>query len=118
MDAKVIPEVYQEEINGPQIQKVAGLYGTDYGCHFFFKHYHFPKRAKRNDDADEYARSDSPWSTISGVMKYYRMSYEDIVSKRSYLNIILLNAAIPGAKPKEGEETRKVHANEYFAQFM
>lgn len=51
-------------------------------------------------------------------MKYYRMSYEDIVSKRSYLNIILLNAAIPGTKPKEREETKKVHANEYFAQFM
>ncbi|UYU89421.1 hypothetical protein KQP74_15865 [Bacteroides thetaiotaomicron] len=52
------------------------------------------------------------------MMKYYRMSYEEVVSKRSYLNIMLLNAAIPGTKPKEGEETKKVHANEYFAQFM
>ncbi len=54
-------------------------------------------------------------------MKYYRMSYEEVVGKRSYLNIMLLNAAIPGTKPKEGkegEETKKVHANEYFARFM
>ncbi|MCZ2726299.1 hypothetical protein [Bacteroides caccae] len=52
-------------------------------------------------------------------MKYYRMSYEEVVSKRSYLNIMLLNAAIPGTKPRESEEkTKKVHANEYFAQFM
>lgn len=52
-------------------------------------------------------------------MKYYRMSYEEVVGKRSYLNIMLLNASIPGTKPKEGEEeTKKIHANEYFAQFM
>lgn len=92
---------------------------------FFFTHYHFPKRAKRDNEDDEYARSDSAWSTISGVMKYYRMSFEEVVSKRSYLNIILLNAAIPGSKPKN-EKTddpsrileKKIHANEYFAQFM
>lgn len=56
-------------------------------------------------------------------MKYYRMSYEEITNKRSYLNILLLNAAIPGSKPKEEEEDGKakpqqLHANEYFAQFM
>lgn len=52
-------------------------------------------------------------------MKYYRMSYEEVVSERSYLNIMLLNAAIPGTKPKDGEkETMQVHANEYFAKFM
>ena len=28
-------------------------------------------------------------------MKYFRMSYEEIVFKRSYLNIILLNRSIP-----------------------
>lgn len=55
-------------------------------------------------------------------MKYYRMSYEEVTCKRSYLNIMLLNSAIPGIKPKDGEneEGRKkqLHANEYFAQFM
>lgn len=113
--------IYQEKINGSQIQEVAGLYGTDYGCHFFFKHYHFPKRSKRDNETDEYTRSDSPWSTISGVMKYYRMSYEEVVNERSYSNIMLLNAAIPGTKPKEEgekEKSKELHANEYFAQFM
>nr|DAQ50634.1 MAG TPA: hypothetical protein [Caudoviricetes sp.] len=54
-------------------------------------------------------------------MKYYRMSYEEVVNERSYSNIMLLNAAIPGTKPKEEREEEKakeLHANEYFAQFM
>ena len=58
-------------------------------------------------------------------MKYNRMSFEEVVSKRSYLNIILLNAAIPGSKPKNEKPDdparileKKIHANEYFAQFM
>ncbi len=39
-------------------------------------------------------------------MKYFRMSYEEVVFKRSYLNLLLLNAAIPGIKPhdEDGEE--------------
>lgn len=58
-------------------------------------------------------------------MKYYRMSYEEITNKRSYLNILLLNAAIPGTKPKDEDKDevgkakpQQLHANEYFAQFM
>lgn len=52
-------------------------------------------------------------------MKYYRMSYEEVVNERSYSNIMLLNAA-PGTKPKEEreEKAKELHANEYFAQFM
>ena len=53
-------------------------------------------------------------------MKYYRMSYEEVVNERSYSNIMLLNAAIPGTKPKaeREEKAKELHANEYFAQFM
>lgn len=32
-------------------------------------------------------------------MKYFRMTYEEVVFKRSYVNLLLLNAAIPGIKP-------------------
>lgn len=32
-------------------------------------------------------------------MKYFRMSYDEVVFKRSYLNLLLLNAAIPSIKP-------------------
>ena len=39
-------------------------------------------------------------------MKYYRMSYEEVVNERSYSNIMLLNAAIPGTKPKEEREEK------------
>lgn len=58
-------------------------------------------------------------------MKYYRMSYIEVTQKRSYLTIQLLNAAIPGSKPVESDDDnvkkepeKKIHANEYFAQFM
>lgn len=32
------------------------------------------------------------------------MSYEEVVFKRSYINLILLNAAIPSIKPFDDEE--------------
>lgn len=55
-------------------------------------------------DDNEYERSDSPWGLIGGVMKYFRMSYNEVVFKRSYINILLLNRAIPGIKPFDEEE--------------
>lgn len=62
-------------------------------------------------------------------MKYFRMSYEEVVFRRSYLNLVLLNASIPGHKPygeeekSEDPETNKIpqkeiHANDYFINFM
>lgn len=66
------------------------------------------------------------------------MSYEEVVFKRSYLNLVLLNRAIPGYKPldeKEKKEQGKYietedfdeidtenegseHANDFFMNFM
>lgn len=71
-------------------------------------------------------------------MKYFRMSYEEVVFKRSYLNLILLNRAIPGYKPLDGEKKNNQgnyieneqsfeidtenedseHASDFFMQFM
>lgn len=38
-------------------------------------------------------------------MKYFRMSYEEVVFNRSYLNIMLLNRSIPSFKTDEDEES-------------
>lgn len=65
-------------------------------------------------------------------MKYFRMSYEEVVFKRSYLNLIMLNAAIPGHKPyndknqnkndeieeDDGEQSPEMHASNYFLNLM
>lgn len=59
-------------------------------------------------------------------MKYYRMSYKEVVYSRAYINVILLNASIPGTKPVEKNDRdsiqptkeKKIHANNYFSQFM
>lgn len=43
-------------------------------------------------------------------MKYFRMSYEEVVFKRSYLNILLLNRSIPSFdfdKDEEDNDTKK-----------
>lgn len=38
-------------------------------------------------------------------MKYFRMSYEEVVFNRSYLNILLLNRSIPSTKlPEDNRE--------------
>lgn len=37
-------------------------------------------------------------------MKYFRMSYDEVVSGHSYINLILLNRAIPGYKPSDEKE--------------
>lgn len=52
-------------------------------------------------------------------MKYFRMSYEEIVFRRSYINIILLNRSIPSYKtdddddnPKQQSGKKKIFSNE------
>ncbi len=40
-------------------------------------------------------------------MKYFRMSYEEVVFRRSYLNILLLNRSIPSFDyDKEGDNDK------------
>ena len=71
-------------------------------------------------------------------MKYFRMSYEEVVFNRSYLTIMLLNKAIPNYKSKDkngtvgsnsngkhaaGESVKHIkpetqHASQFFQQFM
>lgn len=61
-------------------------------------------------------------------MKYFRMDYEEILNRRSYKNIVLLNASIPSYdtdtdKDESEEEERKEkfvprHANEIFDQLL
>ena len=57
-------------------------------------------------------------------MKYFRMDYAEIVMKRSYKNILLLNASIPSYKSadkgkggKDGK-TEPQHANDIFDALM
>ncbi len=40
-------------------------------------------------------------------MKYFRMSYEEVVFKRSYLNILLLNRSIPSIKLEDDDDGGK-----------
>lgn len=37
-------------------------------------------------------------------MKYFRMSYKEVVSERSYINILLLNLSIPRYTDKSKNE--------------
>lgn len=65
-------------------------------------------------------------------MKYFRMSYEEVVFNRSYLNIMLLNRSIPswddeetniGKKDNHNINThqtikKSVHASDFFMDMM
>ena len=70
-------------------------------------------------------------------MKYFRMSYEEVVFNRSYINIMLLNRSIPTfntKKDKDGESDninnkkfthkehhnieKSQHANDFFMGMM
>lgn len=44
-------------------------------------------------------------------MKYFRMSYEEVVFKRSYLNILLLNRSIPSYKSFTDEDYKTTPKN-------
>ena len=71
---------------------------------------------------------------MGGVIKYFRMSYEEVVFKRSFLNIMLLNRSIPSFKLDNdrgnptlhgGSGKTKVvprkdsqHHSDFFMQFM
>ena len=65
-------------------------------------------------------------------MKYFRMSYEEVVFNRSYINVMLLNRSIPSCNTKDkddkGDRRNKaerntktvnkienpIHANDFF----
>lgn len=58
-------------------------------------------------------------------MKYFRIPYDEILHKRSYMNILLLNASIPthgaesgDAADGKGEKSTFRHANEIFDQLL
>lgn len=69
-------------------------------------------------------------------MKYFRMSYEEVVFNRSYINIMLLNRSIPVYDDKSKDdkihnedvempsdqrkicENGRIHASDYFMQLM
>lgn len=60
-------------------------------------------------------------------MKYFRMSYEEVVFSRSYLNIMLLNRSIPtwDIDKEENNDTnthqpinKSVHASDFFMDMM
>ncbi len=67
-------------------------------------------------------------------MKYFRMSYEEVVFKRSYLNIMLLNRSIPTFGSNEGIDMghnnvtpnknkpqsikKSIHASDFFMDMM
>lgn len=69
-------------------------------------------------------------------MKYFRMSYEEVVFNRSYINVILLNRSIPswddqnkeedeGSDKRRKEETstcksinKSIHASDFFMDMM
>lgn len=69
-------------------------------------------------------------------MKYFRMSYEEVVFNRSYINVILLNRSIPswdnpdkkgdeGGDKKREEEistcksiNKSIHASDFFMDMM
>lgn len=66
-------------------------------------------------------------------MKYFRMSYEEVVFNRSYLNIMLLNRSIPTWDNDKGSDSvntntvnttnrqsinKSVHASDFFMDMM
>lgn len=69
-------------------------------------------------------------------MKYFRMSYEEVVFRRSYINILLLNRSIPSYnfdhddeedemsdnytshKKRKTHKGKPMHASDFFMQFM
>lgn len=57
-------------------------------------------------------------------MKYFRMPYEEIMFRRSYKNLMLLNASIPSlydADEENGEGRKKKevkHANQIFDSIL
>ena len=105
MEALDIPSLHtQTSYDKAFPESDGGDYQRLYGK-FFLDLYHFPTP----DEADDRAEAnDSPWATVGGVMKYFRMSYEEVVFNRSYLNILLLNRSIPSYNyDKDNEKSGK-----------
>lgn len=48
-------------------------------------------------------------------MKYFRMSYEEVVFRRSYINIMLLNKSIPSFNFDKDDDEEDTEDDEYTA---
>lgn len=115
--------VYLETPDRRAVSFHGGNSQHDFQPKFFLNLYHFPQAGDENNRAEP---NDSPWAVIGGVMKYFRMSYEEVVFNRSYINILLLNKSIPSFKT-DGEKTKggtkkikadkPMHANQFFGMF-
>ena len=108
--------VCEKESYNEALSQGVGILPRISASRFFFDLFNFPKRGERSNEIDEYTRSDSPWGFIGGVMQYFHMSYDEVVFKRSYINILLLNSSIPSVKPsdvdrdeEESEEDETIH---------
>lgn len=120
VDAVLFPPVYKEPYHC--VQGVAGtkIPVQEHKPRFFFNHYHFPER-NRSDEADE---NDSPFAVIAGVRKYYGIGHDELIRRRSWLNVQMLFNTIPSFDtdkeegPGKTEKTKKqpkaIHANELF----
>ena len=73
-----------------------GGYGKTDQSRPFFEWYNLNERHRPSKD-EPHASSEikSTWETIGGVMKYFRMSWDEIMYERSWLNITMLSASIP-----------------------
>ena len=130
--AKAVKAVYNEEIETISYERADTVSFKIVRHKFFLNLYHFPETDNENDGT----LNDSPWAVIGGVMKYFRMSYEEVVFNRSYINVMLLNRSIPSFNTKDkddkGDRRNKaerntktvnkienpIHANDFFMGMM
>ena len=131
MEAETVGALYTQAPRHNGIQSIGVVYQSFVQCKFFLNLYNFP----HPDNSDDGTANDSPWATIGGVMKYFRMSYEEVVFNRSYLNIMLLNRSIPSWDTSSRENNdndnignkntntyhaidKSVHASDFFMDMM
>lgn len=93
----------------------------------FYDFYHLNKGSEHTDQPDcqcseckikrgepASGGDNSPWSTIGGLIKYFRFSWEEVMWELSWTNINMLMATIPQYKPapkqKEPDDDDEIEA--------
>lgn len=74
---------------------------------FFFDLFPDCKPDKSDDDEEDKPERFNPFQLIGSVCHYYGFGYDEVVWKRSYQNLVLLNASIPKSKYKAKTESKK-----------
>ena len=70
--------------------------------------FHLDKKTGPNRDGERPGEFVNPWEVIGGLIKYFRLSWDEILWERSWANITMLMLSIPKHEDKHNDDAIEI----------